>query len=117
MTEQADLLQQMRGSMIALFCESSCQERHPNDLKIVVNHFLVGGLCLPTPTPTPSEHCPSTPLRPLDPSLVSVVFFFYLNQFHPCIRVVPVGTADRTDDSSSFSVFNVMVVFTRSSLP
>ena len=55
MTELADLLQQMRGSMNALFCESSCQARHPNGFKIVINHFQSGGggggACLPTPPP------------------------------------------------------------------
>ena len=42
-TERADLLQQTRESMNTLFCESSGQERHRNDLKIAINHFQSWG--------------------------------------------------------------------------
>ena len=47
----------MTESTNMLFCESSYQERHPNDSKIVVNHFQSGGFASLNP---PSGRCPWT---------------------------------------------------------
>ena len=68
----------------ALFCESSCQERHPNDFQIVNQS---GGFAS------------------LGPGLVSGLFvclFFYLNQFHPCrVKLTYTGTLDKGNDVST----------------